>query len=75
MLSSTFNGRASGPSGDAVLSFEVLNDSGDPALLPAPTEVAGAIAQVFSDKGFTAVQFWGTDTEEVQVYPEPETEV
>lgn len=72
MLSSTFNGRASGEPGEAVLSFQILNDSGDPALLPTPTEVADAIAQAFYGKGFTSVQFWGTDTEEVQVYPQPE---
>ena len=73
-LSDTFNGTASGPPGAAVLSFKVANDAGDPELLPTPEEVADGIAQVFYDKGFNWVQFWGIESENVQVYPEPEPE-
>lgn len=68
-LSNRYDGYANGPDATAGLAFEVIHDSGDAAALPQPVEVAEAFAALLQAKGFTSITFYGTDTEQVTIYP------
>lgn len=59
------------------ITFRVVGDGVDETLLPTTAEISAVLDDLFQSKGFVPMEFYGTDTQRVRMYPpaQPETGV